>query len=224
MHYIIGIDEVGRGSLAGPVAVAAVAIPKNFRYSKKLVPCELRDSKRLTQKQREAWYRYLTQHPSLCYSKARVYPRRIEKLNIAKAANIAALRALERLSKTQNLTPKTCRILLDGGLYLGNTSRRVQTTGQGSAKKVRVHPRDVPRYSASTLVRGDERIPAIQMASIIAKVSRDRFMVKLAKQYPVYGFDIHKGYGTKAHFAAIRKHGPSEAHRLTFLSRRYSMS
>jgi ribonuclease HII len=126
-----------------------------------------------------------------------VYPRRIEKLNIARAANAAALRAFARLSKTCNLQPKTCRVYLDGGLYLGN--------GRHSANS--------ERPTAKTIVRGDEKLNAVKIASILAKVSRDRLMARLAKKHPAYGFEVHKGYGTRAHLAAIKRHGLSEAHR-----------
>jgi ribonuclease HII len=199
--WVIGIDEVGRGSLAGPVVVCAAAIPKNFRYSLKDVPCKLRDSKRLTPKQRQAWFKYLTQHPALCYSIARVYPRGIEKLNIASAANLAALRALRRLVSAlcvSPFSPRISRILLDGGLYLGGVGK-------------------LP--GATTVIRGDEKYSAVKIASIIAKVSRDRLMARLAKKYPAYGFEIHKGYGTQVHLAAIRRCGPSPIHRLTFLDK-----
>ncbi len=197
MRHVIGIDEVGRGPLAGPVVVAAAALPRNFLYSKKQVPCELRDSKRLTQKQREAWCKYLVGHPKIYFALARVYPSSIDRLNVAQAANLAAWRAYSRLSDAAGLRPGAHRIYLDGGLFLG--------------KK-----RDFP--GAKTVIRADQSIPAVQIASILAKVSRDRFMVRLAKKYPVYGLEKHKGYGTKAHFLAVKKHGPSPIHRLTFLS------
>ena len=194
----MGIDEVGRGSLAGPVAVAAVCIPRglrliNFKLGK------LKDSKKLTPKRREAWSKFLCRHQRLNYAIARVYPRQIEKRNISKAANLAALRAFRRLTKTYNLKPITCRIFLDGGLFLG---RKNKVAG------------------AKTVIRGDEKVPAIKIASILAKVSRDSAMRRLAKRYPRYGFEAHKGYGTKKHFAAIKKYGPSKAHRLTFLGKR----
>lgn len=216
MRYVIGIDEVGRGALAGPVMVAAVALPKNFRLKGKLrrrgvgVPTEasgdlgpLRDSKKLSPIQRKKWFGYLVGHQALCYSIARVYPRRIEKMNISAAANFAATRALERLVTAKSIRPRFCRVFLDGGLYLMKQKHNPST--------------DSGRMIARTIIRGDEKINAIKVASILAKVSRDRFMVRLAKQYPEYGFEIHKGYGTLRHRKAIKKHGPCGAHRKTFL-------
>jgi len=207
-NYIIGIDEVGRGALAGPVVVAAVAVPRglrimNYEFGK------LKDSKKLTPKRREKWFDFFRAHLKIDYAVARVYPRAIEKMNISKAANLAALRAFRRLVSSIKCQVSSYDVFLDGGLFLGNNVN------------IRENPRKNPRLSArttvKTVVRGDEKIKAISAASIVAKVSRDKGMCHLAKKYPQYGFEIHKGYGTKKHFAAIRKHGPSEVHRLTFL-------
>lgn len=209
MNYMIGIDEVGRGSLAGPVVVCAVALPAGWRPVCTSIMTRhnggrgaaLRDSKKLSPRQREAWYAYLVSHPRVRYALARVYPRVIEKKNISKAANTAALRAYKKLVADRGHARH--KVLLDGGLYLGNGGRP---------------------SNAKTVVKGDEKFTSIKIASIIAKVSRDRLMARLAKKHPIYGFEVHKGYGTKIHLAAIKKHGPSPAHRLTFLPKRYSMS
>ena len=208
-RYIIGIDEVGRGSLAGPVTVAAALVPYGLKIRPLfVVPTEvgiraskslqIKDSKQLTPKQREAWFAYLKTCPEIKYTVACVYPRRIEKINISGAANRAALLASARLLKIAKLKVENCDIFLDGGLFLG--SRKAQ-----------------PKH-AKTIIKADEKIPAVSIASIIAKVTRDRAMIRLAKKYPLYGFDLHKGYGTKAHFRAIKAHGPSDMHRLTFLN------
>ncbi len=197
MKYVIGIDEVGRGSLAGPVLVAALAVPVGLRVANYELG-KLRDSKKLTPKRREAWSKFICKHPRLAYTIARVYPRQIEKRNISRAANLAALRAFNRLSANLRLRVARCRIFLDGGLYLGNAD---------SSRK----------FGARTIVRGDEKIRVVAAASVVAKVSRDKGMVRLGKKYRQYGFEINKGYGTKAHLAAIKKHGPSEVHRLTFV-------
>ena len=197
MRYVIGIDEVGRGSLAGPVMVAAVAVPTDGKWLKTNgVSCKLRDSKKLSHRQRGEWFGYFKNHPKIVYAVARVYPRQIEKRNVSQAANVAALRAFRRLVTRYSLFSTRYQVFLDGGLFLGR-GRQPQ--------------------NAKTVIKGDEKIRAVAAASIIAKVHRDRAMVCLAKQYPQYGFEIHKGYGTKAHLRAIKKHGPSEAHRLTFL-------
>jgi ribonuclease HII len=152
----------------------------------------LHDSKKLTPKQRDAWYAHLTRHPRIRYAVARVYPRQIEKRNISRAANLAAWRAFTRLAVRG-------RVFLDGGLFL----------------KDKAHSASL---KAKTIIKGDENIPAVAMASIIAKVTRDRFMKRMAEHYPGYGFELHKGYGTRAHLAAVRRIGPSPIHRRTFLS------
>ena len=194
--YVIGIDEVGRGALAGPVVVAVALIKdqRTVRAHRELG--KLKDSKKLSPKKRRAWFAYFKDHPAIGYAVARVYPRRIEKINISRAANLAAERAYKKLIADHRLSVSRLRIFLDGGLFLGN----------GEQPK-----------NAKTIVKGDEKIPAVAIASIIAKVSRDRFMCRLAKKCPVYGFDTHKGYGTKAHYKVLKKHGPSDMHRITFL-------
>jgi len=191
MKYIIGIDEVGRGSLAGPLFVSAVAIPTNLRFKE-----SLKDSKKLSPKQREEWFKKIKSHPKINFTISKIYPRAIENKNVSKAANLAALRAFKRLtSNFQRLTSSTS-VFLDGGLYLGNGQNRIP---------------------AKTVIRGDEKITAIKIASIIAKVSRDSLMARLAKKYPKYKFEVHKGYGTKRHIQAIKKFGPSKIHRRSFL-------
>jgi len=124
----------------------------------------------------------------------------IDKIGISNAANLAASRALEKV--IANCKIANCKIFLDGGLYLN--------------QNIRVNQRTHQRQSVSTIIKGDEKIPAIMLASIIAKVIRDRLMIKLHKKYPQYGFDKHKGYGTKFHIKAIKKFGPSPIHRQSF--------
>jgi ribonuclease HII len=201
--YVVGIDEVGRGALAGPVVVVAAMVADGFRAAHG--PSALKDSKKLSAKQREAWYAYLMNHPKIVFAVARVYPRQIEKRNISRAANLAAARAFGRLTKRSAVDVGAdiradVKIFLDGGLYLGTRSQ--QATKFPNAK---------------TIVKADENIAAVSIASIIAKVHRDRFMSRLAKRYPEYGFEIHKGYGTEAHRNVIKKVGPCEMHRLTFI-------
>ena len=194
VRYIVGVDEVGRGCLAGPVVVCAVKIPRGWRPARGgRVP--LRDSKKLTALSREEWYRYFKTHPRISYALARVSPAVIDRINISCAANLAALRAFKKLAAGQK-RPAT-RIFLDGGLFLGN----------GRA-----------RLTAKTVIKGDEKITAIKIASIIAKVTRDRHMKRLAKKFPQYGFEIHKGYGTRLHREAIQTFGASVAHRMSFIS------
>src|SRR5882724_5043898 len=117
--YIIGIDEVGRGPLAGPVVVAAVLMPKSLRLvNQELGP--LKDSKQLLPEKREAWSLFLRKHPGIHYAVARVNPKMIDRINISAAANRAALRACERVMKKSGIKKKSVRVFLDGGLYLGS--------------------------------------------------------------------------------------------------------
>lgn len=209
IRWVVGIDEVGRGALAGPVTVAVAMIRTDAHGRIAHVPFRsLKDSKKLSVAQREFWARELAAAAGVRFAVARVYPRGIERMNISGAANIAASRAFSRLLKYRKL-PAGTPVYLDGGLFLGSKARQRADAGKVSAK---------------TVIKGDEKFPAIAAASIIAKVSRDRFMVRLAKQYPEYGFDIHKGYGTVAHRRAIEKNGRCAAHRLTFLAKRPTMN
>lgn len=227
MRYIIGIDEVGRGSLAGPITVAALAIPKDLRLasltkfkvqsSKFILP--LRDSKKLTPKQRWEWFSCIRNHPSIFWDVAHVQPSVIDRINIARAANRAASRALLKLVTNYKLPITQSSIFLDGGLYLDGWHRA--RTSQNSNKTQNLQSTRYKlgkQFKARTIVRADEKVKAVMLASITAKVIRDRLMCRLHKKFPRYGFDLHKGYGTKAHMAAVRKFGPSRKHRITFLT------
>lgn len=187
----IGIDEVGRGALAGPVVVGVVAVLGPMRWVHPKLG-QIRDSKKLTPRQRGVWFEHLTRHPKLTWRVASVSHTVIDRINISAAANRGALRAVKRLA----VSGKPYFIWLDGGLKL---------------------PEEFPHRA---IIRGDEKIPAIAAASIIAKVTRDRYMVRtLTKRFPAYGFDKHKGYGTRAHLAAIITKGVASIHRRSFLSR-----
>jgi ribonuclease HII len=201
--YIIGIDEVGRGSLAGPIVVAAALVKGTIRVRRL---GKLRDSKKLSPKQRMAWFVYFNDDPKIEFAVARVYPRRIEKMNISRAANLAAERAYKTLIVDHGLRILNVPVFLDGGLFLGNGGKNPSTRYARSGRMI-----------VKTIIRGDEKIQAVAVASIVAKVTRDRFMVRLAKKYPAYGFEKHKGYGTKAHYEALGEHGSCDAHRKTFL-------
>src|SRR3989344_216389 len=231
MGFVIGIDEVGRGSLAGPVVVCAALVPRALSLVTRHTSLRLRDSKQLTRNQREKWFAHLTAHPKIRFALAKVYPKTIDRINISQAANLAAFRAFHRLTKSSKLKAHSYSVYLDGGLYLGNNrlgrslSFPPALTRRGRRRRdsrftldPRVKPEDDnQKYFAKTIVRADETIPAVSIASIIAKVTRDRLMVRLAKKHPHYGFEVHKGYGTLRHRRAIKKHGPRKAHRLTFL-------
>jgi ribonuclease HII len=196
--HIIGIDEAGRGALAGPVVVAAVRIPKGFYPRLRNLP-KLKDSKGLSPIQRNVWFEYIRQHPDIFYTTARVYQRCIEQNNVAKSANLAASRTLENFKRDLGKATKNSSILLDGSLYLGLQKHK-----------------ELP---AKTIIRGDQRIVAIKLASIVAKVTRDNYMIRLHKKYPSYNFHLHKGYGTAMHASMIKKHGLSKVHRLTFVQK-----
>ena len=201
MRYVIGLDEVGRGALAGPVVVAAAAIPINLVVRSGGGRVTLRDSKKLSARQRELWFNYFRRSPKLYSAVAKVHPRTIEKINISRAGNRAALRAIRKLIPLLPCPVSRVAVFLDGGLYLGNKRQ--------GARGV--------EYRAKTIIRGDEKITAVKIASIIAKVTRDRLMVRLSERYPEYGFEIHKGYGTLRHRRVIKKYGRTVVHRSTFL-------
>ncbi|MCR5665136.1 MAG: ribonuclease HII [Oscillospiraceae bacterium] len=177
---LCGVDEAGRGPLAGPVCAAAVMLPRG------LVIEGLDDSKKLTEKQREALFDVITAS-ALSYGIAFASVEEIERLNILGATFLAMNRAISRLEPQPELA------LIDGNRNAG----------------VEVNSRCV--------VKGDARCADIAAASVLAKVSRDRLMLELAAQYPQYGFERHKGYGTKLHYEALRAYGPSPVHRPSFL-------
>ena len=194
--YQIGIDEVGRGCLAGPITVVALALSKKLRFKN-----PLKDSKKLSPSQRDAWFAYIKNEESIFYAVAHVQPSVIDRINISKSANLAATRAFEKLSTMQQLD--RTRVLLDGGLYLNNPALNVRP---------------------KTIIRGDEKYNVIKLASIVAKVYRDRLMARKDKQWPDYAFYRHKGYGTELHRKALKKRGPVNIHRLTFIDKIIKMS
>lgn len=234
--YIIGIDEVGRGPLAGPVVVCAVAIPSTLRPISiaPKVPLRpstgsgsraslsddrlaLRDSKKLTALQRTAWATAIKTDPRISYSIAAVSPPVIDHINVTQAANRAATRALTKVLST---LPSPCHVtlFLDGGIFILET-RKVKYEKQGKPSSTLSYT-DTEKhfqFSAMTVVKGDEKIPAISFASIVAKQHRDALMHRAHKKYPQYGFDRHVGYGTKKHILALKKNGSSPLHRKSFL-------
>ncbi len=187
-RYIIGIDEVGRGPLAGPVTVCAAAVPRGMKFDPLPNGVKLDDSKKLTARSREAWAKKLKEY-GLVFAISSITPAVIDRINIAKAANRAAERSLKKLAEQKGIPLKQSLIFLDGGLYVDG---------------------------GRTVIRADGRINAVKAASILAKVRRDKYMKKAALEYPKYGFEKHVGYGTKSHIAAIKKHGLSSVHRKTF--------
>ncbi|OGG57146.1 hypothetical protein A3D71_03085 [Candidatus Kaiserbacteria bacterium RIFCSPHIGHO2_02_FULL_55_20] len=192
MRYLIGIDEAGRGPLAGPVAVGAVMVPADFDWS---VLDGVRDSKKLSEKKREEIFertRTLEESHSLRFTVSTSSAAYIDKYGIVPAIKRALSEALSRLE----VEAKDCRVLLDGSL---------------SAPAEYVYQ--------ETIIGGDDTEPAISLASIMAKVTRDRLMKRLSPKYPAYDFHLHKGYGTAAHIRKIAEVGFCELHRTTFCSR-----
>ena len=176
---IAGVDEVGRGSLVGPVYAAAVILKKNLDKKK------LKDSKKLTKKNREILEKYIKKNSHWNIGSASL--KEIEKLNILNASLLAMKRAIKKLKK------KPMRVLIDGN----------------KVPKIK-------NYNLKYVIKGDEKIPEISAASIIAKVSRDRLITKMSKKYIKYYWNKNAGYGTKDHLSAIKKFGITKYHRKTF--------
>jgi ribonuclease HII len=200
-EFVIGIDEVGRGPLAGPVTVAASLVPKRIPFRRPLLASKLRDSKRLSSRARENWNEFIRTTPHISVAVASISARAIDKRGISESANAAASRALRALYRQEPHKVRKSAVFLDAGLRIDQNTLILCGI----------------RRPPVELIRGDERIQAIALASIVAKVNRDGLMSRLSRSYPAYRFDSNKGYGTKVHMAAIRAYGPAAVHRLTFL-------
>ena len=184
---ICGVDEAGRGPLAGPVCAAAVILPKGLE-----IP-GLNDSKKLTDKRRRELMPIIKEQ-ALAYGIAFATHEEIDEINILQATFLAMERALAQLKIRPELA------LIDGN--------RQKDFG----------------INVETVVKGDSRSANIAAASVLAKVTRDDYMEAMALEYPGYGFEVHKGYGTKAHYEALRERGPSPIHRMTFLKKFYGQA
>lgn len=182
VRSICGVDEAGRGPLAGPVCAAAVMLPRG------LVIDGLDDSKKLNEKKREALFDVI-KDSAIAYSIAFATVEEIEELNILNATFLAMNRAIE------GLEPRPELALIDGNRNSGIC------------------------IESQCVIKGDGRCADIAAASVLAKVTRDRYMLQMAQQYPGYGFEKHKGYGTKQHYEAIRSLGASPIHRMSFLKK-----
>ena len=181
---VCGVDEAGRGPLAGPVCAAAVILPPNVE-----IP-GLNDSKKLSDKKRRELFPVIKE-TALAYGIAFADHQEIDKINILRATYLAMERAMAQLSVKPDIA------LIDGN--------RAKDFG----------------LPVQTVVHGDSLSASIAAASVLAKVTRDDLMLEMAQTYPGYGFEIHKGYGTKAHYAALQEKGPSPIHRMTFLKKLY---
>ena len=184
-EIVCGVDEAGRGPLAGPVCAAAVILPKDLEI------VGLNDSKKLTDKRRRELFDEIC-GKAVAYGIAFASHEEIDEINILQATFLAMRRAVEQLSL------KPALVLVDG-------NREPEFGG-------------IP---VKTIVKGDSLSANIAAASILAKVTRDRLMEEMDQEYPEYGFAIHKGYGTKAHYAALLEYGPCSIHRRTFLKKLY---
>lgn len=181
---VCGVDEAGRGPLAGPVCAAAVILPRDLQIE------GLNDSKKLTDKRRRALFDVITAQ-AVSYGIAFASEQEIDEINILQATFLAMRRALDQLSVRPAIA------LIDGN----------RETDFG--------------LPVRTIVKGDSLSANIAAASVLAKVTRDDFMLEQAQRYPQYGFDIHKGYGTRAHYEALRQYGPCPIHRRSFLKKFY---
>lgn len=201
MHkrWVIGIDEVGRGPLAGPITVAAVAAIANYKFqitnNKQIQKFgylkNIKNSKKLSPIKREEWNEKI--RGKFAYAISSVGPNVIDRIGISRTAKIAVSRCLKKLATYYMLPATRAFVILDGGLY---------------APKIYTNQK--------TIIKGDERHPLIAAASIVAKVHRDAAMKRLHKTFSLYGFDRHKGYGTALHRAHIKQHGFSPVHRRSF--------
>ena len=180
LRLICGVDEAGRGPLAGPVCAAAVILPQGF------LPDGLNDSKKLSEKKREILFPQI-QEAAVSFSVAFGTVEEIERENILQATFLAMNRAIA------GLVPQPELALIDG-----NRNREILIPSR-------------------CVIGGDGKVASIAAASILAKVTRDHLMLQLAEEYPEYGFEKHKGYGTKAHYDALKKFGPCPTHRMSFL-------
>ena len=179
MKIIAGVDEVGRGSLIGPVYASAVILKKSIN------PKLLKDSKSLSKKEREYLCTYIKKNSTWSIGKASV--KEIEKLNILQASLLAMKRAIKKLKK------KPTHVLIDGN-----------------------KTPELENYNLKSVIKGDKKVPSISAASIIAKVSRDKFITTLSKKNKGYDWDKNFGYGTKQHLKALKKLGITKHHRKTF--------
>ena len=178
---VAGLDEAGRGPLAGPVVAAAVILPQLHSH-----PVPILDSKKLTPSRREAAFQYLTRLPGAAIGIGIIGQAEIDRINILEATREAMNQAAGKLPVSPGY------LLIDGLISLSLP---------------------IPQQS---LVRGEEKSVSIAAASIVAKVTRDRIMLEYDREFPVYGFGSHKGYGTKLHMEMLKKHGPCEIHRFSF--------
>lgn len=189
ISFIVGVDEAGRGPLAGPVSVGVAVVPKGFKW--RIIP-GVNDSKKLSEKKREQIYnlaKELKKNGELDYAVSMVGATVVDRIGISKAVRLGILRSITKLK----LNPDQVEIKLDGLLCA-----------------------PAEYINQKTITKGDSKEKVIGLASIMAKVTRDSYMVRIAHDYSKYDFELHKGYGTKKHTTAIKKYGLSKIHRKSF--------
>lgn len=188
MKWIVGVDEAGRGPLAGPVSVGVVKVSVDFDWS---TISGVGDSKKISEENREAIFlraQELRHHGQLDFAVSMVGPSVIDDKGIVYAINTAMSRCIQRLK----LTPNECDFKLDGSLMAPS------------------------QFVQETIIKGDDKELSIGLASILAKVTRDKYMKRIARHYFQYGFEVHKGYGTKSHRESISRYGKCPIHRVSY--------
>lgn len=191
MRFVLGVDEAGRGPLAGPVAVGVVAVPERFIVAREFPG--LADSKQMSPLARAKMFRLLkvrVRQGDIRFCVRCTSAKRIDAWGLSRAVASATARGIRFLAPE----PGGVSVFLDGLLTAPD------------------------EYAQQTIIGGDEAVPIIALASIAAKVVRDRLMTRLGKQFPEYGLEKHKGYGTEAHYQALKKYGPSAIHRRSFIT------
>jgi len=192
-QYLIGIDEAGRGPLAGPVSLGAVSIPTKYLSAARKLFGKIKNSKHLSMAQRERWYRLMLaarQEGIINFACAYSSNTTIDIRGLSWSIRSALRRAIRKL----NCPPRASKVRLDGSLKA-----------------------PVEYCNQTTIIKGDEKEMIIAMASVVAKVRRDRLITRLSREYSGYGLEVHMGYGTAAHYKALRRLGPSLIHRRSFL-------
>jgi len=198
-EFVAGLDEAGRGPLAGPVVAAVVLVVPQTKHTNKLefvrVFSGMKDSKKLSQRQREFFYKKLTNHKNIKWGVGIVSEKQIDKINILQATKLAMKKSIKNISRNSHGRrnwEKPDFIILDGNFKINS------------------------KLPQKSIIRADGKVFSCAAAGIIAKVTRDRIMKNLHKKYPHYGFDKHKGYGTKLHLKNLYALGPCKIHRKTF--------
>ncbi len=189
INFVVGIDEAGRGPLAGPVVAGAVVLLNKKSQNLNL---GVKDSKKLTSKQREEIYNYFKKNITVQWGIGIVSEKVIDKINILEATKLAMIKSVKNLEKKLGKSKEKLVLIIDGNMKLNS------------------------EFEQKSIIKADQKVFSCALASIFAKVTRDKIMQKYHKKYPKYGFDKHKGYGTAYHFEMIKKHGACDVHRKSF--------